>query len=211
MEADVEDVCPDDDNNRGELQLLKGLAPVALVIIAACSFQQGPSLVEPDTPAAVVVEPTSTPSPDDLMNGRWVSIISETKSHEFGDLKIDVKQLRFSMPSRLLPDLTSEQLTEIGIAGVPTVIAVRINVENTGSEAAEFNPSGFGNVLTVSGVETRPIFALTGEAVSLAAGEKEGFLIVFPVTLRLGEFQELMFTVRGESFSYSELGVHEPR
>ena len=144
------------------------------------------------------------------MSGRWFSIISETASLEAGDLKIDIKQMRFSTPERLLPDLTDAQLTKYGIAGAPSLIAVRINVENLGTGAVEFNPSGFGNVLAVSGVETRPIFALTGETVSLSPGEKEGFLILFPVTIDLDNVQEATFTVRGNSYTYSDLNVRGP-
>ncbi|MCH9038961.1 MAG: hypothetical protein IIC23_06170 [Chloroflexi bacterium] len=190
--------------------MVKGLLAVALILITACSFPQGPRLVKPDEPTAVVVRPTSTPTPEDLMSGRWFSIISETASLEAGDLKIDIKQMRFSTPERLLPDLTDAQLTKYGIAGAPSLIAVRINVENLGTGAVEFNPSGFGNVLAVGGVETRPIFALTGETVSLSPGEKEGFLILFPVTIDLDNVQEATFTVRGNSYTYSDLNVRGP-
>lgn len=190
--------------------MLKGMVAVVLVLMMACSTPNGPRLVEPDEPTVVVVRTDPTPSPDDLITGRWVSIISETVSHEAGDLKIDVKQLRFSTPGRLLPDLDEADLTEYGIAGVPSLIAVRINVENTGTDVIEFNPSGFGNVLTIGGIETRPIFALTGEPVNLAVGEKEGFMIVFPVTFELGEVQEMTYTVRGKSYTYSDLNVTGP-
>ncbi|MDA0770104.1 MAG: hypothetical protein O2821_07775 [Chloroflexi bacterium] len=185
--------------------MVKGLLALALLLITACSFQEGPSLVKPDEPTVVVVVPTSTPTPEDLMSGKWFSIISETVSHEAGSLKIDVKQLRFSTPERLLPDLTEAELVNYGIAGAPSLIAVRINVENMGTDMVEFNPSGFGNVLTVGGVETRPIFALTGETANLAAGEKEGFMMVFPVTYELNDVQEVMYTVRGNSYTFSDI------
>jgi hypothetical protein len=173
----------------------------------ACSSQKGPSLVEPDD-LTVLAEPT--PSAEDLITGKWVSIISETQSRQAGNLNIDIKQLRFSTPERLLPDLTVAQKTDFGIADVPSLIAVRINVENLGSDTAEFNPSGFGNVLTVNGVETQPIFALTGEAISLIAGEKEGFMIFFPVTSNLNDVRELTFTIREQSVTYTDLNIKDP-
>lgn len=190
--------------------MLKGLLAATLILVMACSSSNEPNLVERVEPTAVVVVPTSTPTPEDLMDGKWYSIISETISHDAGDLTIDAKQIRFSTPERLLPDLTDAELAQYGIAGFPSLIAVRINVENKGSEIVEFNPSGFGNVLTVGGVETRPIFALTGEKVNLAAGEKEGFMMVFPVTIDLAEVTELTYTVRGKSYTYTELNVRGP-
>ncbi len=192
------------------MQVLKGLMAVILILAIACSNQEGPRLVEPDEPDIEVVEPTSTPTPDDLMNGRWVSIISETQSQKIDGLRIDVKQMRFSVPERLLPDLTDAELTEYGIVGIPSLIAMRINVENIGNEAMEFNPSGSGNVLNVVGVDTRPIFALTGETTNLVPGDKEGFLIVFPVKSELGDVHELTLTVRGLTYTYNEFHLKTP-
>jgi hypothetical protein len=192
------------------LLVLKGLMVVVLILAIACSNQDGPRLVEPDEPDVRVEEPTPTPTPDDLMNGRWVSIISETQSQETDGLRIDVKQMRFSVPERLLPDLTVAELTKYGITGIASLVAMRINVENIGNEAVEFNPSGTGNVLTVVGVDTKPIFALTGETANLLPGEKEGFMIVFPVTAELSDVQELTFTVRGLTFFYTEFNVKTP-
>jgi hypothetical protein len=194
----------------GDLQVLKGLMAVILILAIACSNQEGPRLVEPDEPDIEVVEPTSTPTPDDLMTGRWVSIISETQSQEIDGLRIDVKQMRFSVPERLLPDLTDTELTEYGIVGIPSLIAMRINVENIGNEVVEFNPSGSGNVLTVVGVDTTPIFALTGETANLVPGDKDGFLIVFPVTSELADVHELTLTVRGLTYNYNEFNLKTP-
>ena len=190
--------------------VLKGLLVVVLMLAIACSNQDGPRLVNPGEPDVRVEEPTSTPTPDDLMNGRWVSIISETQSQEMDSLRIDVKQMRFSVPERLLPDLTVAELTTYGIIGITSLIAIRINVENTGNETVEFNPSGTGNVLTVVGGDSRPIFALTGETAKLLPGEKEGFMIVFPVTAELGDVQELTFTVRGLTYFYTDFNVKTP-
>ena len=53
-------------------------------------------------------------------------------------------------------------------------------------------------------------FALTGETVSLSPGEKEGFLILFPVTIDLDKVQEATFTVRGNSYTYTDLNVRGP-
>ena len=192
------------------MQVLKGLMAVILILAIACSNQEGPRLVEPDEPDIKVVEPTSTPTPDDLMTGRWVSIISETQSQEIDGLRIDVKQMRFSVPERLLPDLTDTELTEYGIVGIPSLIAMRINVENIGNEVVEFNPSGSGNVLTVVGVDTSPIFALTGETANLLPGDKDGFLIVFPVTSELADVHELTLTVRELTYNYNEFNLKTP-
>ena len=183
---------------------------VGLVLfLVACSSSEGPRLLPGSTTATPEREPTpvpGTPTPDDLITGKWFTVISETKTQEQDGIRVTVKQLRIGQPERLLPDLSPAELADLGIEDADVLTWVIIKVENTSGVAAEFNPAGFNTVLMVDGKEAEVARSLSDGNTTIAAGETVNFRVMFALLdTNIREIKDMTYSIRNLNFHFSDL------
>ena len=183
---------------------------ITMLVFVSCSSGEDPQLVGIKKPGAPVLEQTATPSPEDYFTGSWATVISDIESGEINGITAVVRQLRFTTPSRMLTEMSDADKTKLGLEKVASLIVVRITIENNTNKEKKFNPSDFDNILTIEGIDYRPIPTLSGSEVVVSSGEKLGFSIAFPVGHSLDDFDELTFKLDGLEFLYTDLMLSPP-
>ena len=192
------------------LNWLVKILVVTMMVFVSCSSGEDPQLVGVKTPSSPVLEQTPTPSPEDYFTGSWATVISDIESGETDGVIAVVRQLRFTTPDRMLTEMSDADKAKLGLENVTSLVVVRITIENSTDKEKKFNPSDFDNILTIEGIDYRPIPTLSGREVVISSGEKLGFSIAFPVGHSLDDFNELTFKLDELEFLYTDLILSPP-